>query len=249
MARRRRAPREPEEWEPREPEAEPGRRPPRCPSTPPHATAETQREAEAAVEETAETPDFAYTGDIPLGETWAMVFAKHRDSGLLDESNYDSVFDDLKSRFPADVDAFRASHWAVGWIDHVAVRMLDRRGCVTRAGVAALEWKGRLDDYPVADEEDYSRREYEATIENIKFEGGLTDKEAGEVHGWLTDNNPGAVESGAEDRGAYPSSEQIEEALVAMGLKEPEPVEAEEEEPEEPPRFDDPAQLRFRFPD
>ena len=57
----------------------------------------------------------------------------------------------------------------------------------------------QLDDYPILDEEDYSNREYEATLENIsdaawrvKHEYDLPDGWECDVYSWLSDNRPSA---------------------------------------------------------
>ena len=105
--------------------------------------------------------DFAYSGDLPLGETWAFTLARHRDSDTLAESNWHVIQRDMHERFPDDVEIVRCSHWAVGHVDHLAVRLMTEEGDLTDAGHAILEWKERLDDYPVADDEDFSEREIE----------------------------------------------------------------------------------------
>ena len=200
-----------------------------------------QAEAEQAVRETAGPTDFIYRGKVDLGRTWAITFSKSRDSGLRELSNYAAIKEDLEKRFPKDVSDERFSHFAVGWVDQLLVRMLDKKGKVTKAGIAALEWKDRLQDYPVADDEDYSRRQFEATIDNIKFEGGLDEDTAQKVYDWLWENNQRALED-TDDRGGYPSEDQIETALKALGL-----VGAEEgDEPSPSLRYmDPPEQLRF----
>src|SRR5687768_1841172 len=38
---------------------------------------------------------FAYSGGLPLGETWGTVATKHRDSELIYESNFDCIDRDL----------------------------------------------------------------------------------------------------------------------------------------------------------
>jgi hypothetical protein len=205
-------------------------------------TTDYQSEAEKAVKEAAElrfSKDFSYHGEADLGQTWAMTFSQNRDSGLMEQSNYAAVKEDLEKRFPRDVSDERFNHFAVGWVDHLLVRMLDKNGKVTKAGIAALEWKDRLDDYPVADDEDLSRRELEATFDNIKFEGGLDEDTTQKVYDWLSEHEPRALEN-RDDKGGYPSSEQIETALKALGLMELE----EGEEPPPPPRYVDPPEQR-----
>jgi len=200
-----------------------------------------QKQAEEAVKGAAGLKDFSYTGEVDLGRTWAMTFSVNRDSGLLEQSNYKTIKGDLEERFPKDVSDERFNHWAVGWVDHLLVRMLDKKGKVTKAGIAALEWQERLEGYPVADEEDYSRRELEATFENIKFEGGLDDETAQKVYDWLSEHESRELES-SDDQGAYPSGESIERAMKGLGLME---LEEDEEPPPPMPYVDPPEQMRL----
>lgn len=200
---------------------------------------ELQKRAEQSVKETANLRDFAYHGEVDLGKTWAITISVHRDSGLLDQSNYAVIKKDMEERFPNDVSDERFNHWAVGWVDHLLVRMLDGKGNVTPAGIAILEWQDRLSDYPVADESDYSERETEATIENIMSEGRIDRKMAEEVYGWLWDHNERALEN-RDDQGGYPSEEAIEAALEGLGY-----VWDEETEEWKEPEEENPSQLRL----
>jgi hypothetical protein len=84
----------------------------------------------------------------------------------------------------------------------------------------------RLDGYPVLDEADYSNREYEAAIENIedatwclKSTYDLHDGWEAQVYEWLSAHRLGAVEN-KDDRGAYPSERDLEDAINAMGYVE-----------------------------
>ena len=153
---------------------------------------------------------------------WAMTISKHRDSGLLDESNYEVISADMKKRFPDDVEDVRFSHWAVGWVDHLFVRIRDANGAFTPAFEAIVEWEQELADYPVADEEHYSDLEHETAVKNIYFEGreyvgtGIPEHWAYDVYWWLSNNNESAVYN-HDDRGAYPSDEEIRQALEALG--------------------------------
>ena len=115
--------------------------------------------------------NFGYFGDLPLGETWAFTISRHRDTDVLTESNYETIEKDMETRFPGDTETVHCGHWAVGWIDHLAVRMLEEDGSPTAAATAILEWKEKLEDYPVADDEDYSRREWEEWTEYLTNEG------------------------------------------------------------------------------
>jgi hypothetical protein len=90
---------------------------------------------------------------------WAATVSRHRDSDPLAVSNYVVIYQDMIQRFPEDVEDHRFSHFAVGWIDHLFVRIYDANGEFTPAFDAIIEWEQRLSDYPVADEEHFSETE------------------------------------------------------------------------------------------
>lgn len=52
-----------------------------------------QAEAEDAVKRTANIPDFGYSGDLPLGETWAFTITANR--SLI---NHDGLPNDITVR-------------------------------------------------------------------------------------------------------------------------------------------------------
>ena len=88
-----------------------------------------------------------------------------------------------------------------------------------------MDLVGRLNDYPVLDEEDYSRREYEATLENldsaavgISHRYELPEGWQGEVFDWFWEHDQRAVEN-RDDLGGYPSDAQLESAFVALGYR------------------------------
>jgi hypothetical protein len=64
-----------------------------------------------------------------------------------------------------DVKPEHHGHWAVGWVDGYAVRVL-RDGRPTRAAQVLFEIAQRLDNYPVLNEFDYAEREREEEIAN-----------------------------------------------------------------------------------
>lgn len=146
-----------------------------------------QEDAEQAVKDTHAAifnRDSYYSGELPLGTTWAIVASVNRDSDILEQSNYETIKADLESHYGDEVAEERFNHWAVGWVDYLVVHMLNDVGVVTPVGRAALDWKYKLDDYPVADEEDFSRREYEATVEYLTSEVGPDRAER--VFSWLS---------------------------------------------------------------
>jgi hypothetical protein len=176
--------------------------------------------------------------DPEVHEGRFIFYTSNRGSGLCDLSNERAIKEFLdpfmfveSEDVEPDVIEFGASHWAVGYVDGFSLRVF-KQGTTepTEAFKCLCEIAERLADYPLLDEEDHSRREYEATLENIGNEGRrLFDKDAPEgwevhVFRWLWNNNQGAIEN-TDDQGGYPSEDNIKEALIALLL-----IEADEEE-------------------
>ncbi len=164
--------------------------------------------------------------ELDDAENWAIIYTHHRDSTLLDQSNA-SVIDKTLEPFlnGDDVLAEHHSHWAVGWIDGYSIRVF-RDGEITSAFRKYHELAVRLADYPVLDEEDYSERETEATLENLtdaawrlRSDYELPDDWETKVYAWLSDHDPSAVEN-TDDQGGYPSEEQLRMAFDALGYRE-----------------------------
>jgi hypothetical protein len=112
----------------------------------------------------------------------------------------------------------------VGWIDGHSIRVYRNRQ-ITEAFRKYHELAQRLDEYPVLNGEDYSRRKYEATIANfaeaafrLKHEYDLPEGWQGEVYDWCADHEPGAVEN-KDDQGGYPSEPQLKAAFEALGYE------------------------------
>jgi len=107
--------------------------------------------------------------EIDDAENWAILYTHHRDSDLLDQSNA-SIIEEALERFTEGDDpavVFEShSHWLVGHIDGFSIRVY-RNGEITEAYRTYRDLQERLADYPVLDEEDYGKREFEATLENI----------------------------------------------------------------------------------
>lgn len=86
-----------------------------------------------------------------------------RDSGTVDRSNWDSQWDTL-APLSADVPEddtcspciVRESHWAVGWIEWVAIHETNEAALREADSIASS-----LDNYPVLDEEAHSNLEWE----------------------------------------------------------------------------------------
>lgn len=177
--------------------------------------------------------DFGYFGGDPaMFDTWSLgPVIRHRDSGLLDQSNAEALEAHLKSDASLDADwrISGCSHWAVGWVDHLSFRVVeDDRATPTRIARVLKAWFDALDDYPVADEDDYSKREYEALLENFERAldwSNLTLNAKGQEIDWVSAFMDWAGETGHEccienidDQGAYPCDGHLEEGLRTLGL-------------------------------
>ena len=155
----------------------------------PEGHAEIQNWAEAKVRGTSQMQNYAYWGDVPIGQTWGFIGrGRHRDSGSLDNSNFEVIYEDLKKRFPNDVTIIRSSHWAVGWSEGIAVHLLDDNGVATKAAAAAMEWEEKLEDYPVADDDHFSERERQDSVDTIKGVLGVDDSMAGLLYESVSQN-------------------------------------------------------------
>jgi hypothetical protein len=101
--------------------------------------------------------------DSYAGEVWPDYFVflgRHRDSDVLTNCNFDVSLEHL-AKLPAFEDehsrtAIRESHWAVGWVEWIAIHADD-----TDALKAADEMAAHLADYPVLNEEAFSNAEQE----------------------------------------------------------------------------------------
>ncbi len=104
--------------------------------------------------------------DCYMGAVWpdyyGAGFGQSRDSDCLEESNFAVVRARLDKlpRWEGEIESrfvVRESHWAVGWVEWIAIHESD---------TAALELcdglKEAAESYPVLDEEDFSNREMEA---------------------------------------------------------------------------------------
>ncbi len=158
---------------------------------------------------------------------WAVIYTHNRDSGLLDQSNgaaIEKALEPFAEGDDPDVVFESHNHWAVGHVDGFSMRVF-RNGDITKAFETYHELAQRMADYPILDESDYSERELEATLDNIKdaawrikhdFE--LPDDWESEVYGWLSDHLCGEIES-RDDQGGYPSESALLEAFDALNFK------------------------------
>jgi hypothetical protein len=165
--------------------------------------------------------------EITDPENWAIIYTPNRDSGLLDQSNAEQIAEALEpftGGDDPDVVFESHDHWAVGHVDGFSIRVY-RDGVITDAFRTYHDLAERLADYPILDEEDYSRRELEATLENIpdaawrlKHEYDLPDGWEGDVYSWLSDHRQRAIEN-RDDHGGYPEEDDLRDAFDALGYE------------------------------
>lgn len=99
--------------------------------------------------------------------------SRHRDSDILTESNWKAQWKDL-SPLRADVDSddiqspkiVLESHWAVGWVEWVAIHESN-----SEALRVADELAASLESYPVLDDESHSRMELDLYAKSWKTYG------------------------------------------------------------------------------
>mgnify|MGYP002634866344 CR=1 FL=1 len=189
---------------------------------------------DAAKQVTGNWQDFEsfvwFRSDIPDAGNWSIIYHSHRDSGLLDQSNasvIETTLEPFTDGDDPDVVMESHNHSAVGHIDGFSIRVF-REGEITDAFRKYYELAEAMDAYPILNEEDYSRREYEATTENLddcvwrlKDEYELQEGWENEVYSWFSDNDCGEIEN-TDDQGGYPSEESLRTAFDALGFQQTE---------------------------
>ncbi len=164
--------------------------------------------------------------ELEDADKWAIVYTSGRDSGLLAQSNHDEIAKRLEPFTEGDdpdVVAESHSHWAVGYVDGYSIRVFGKDGSITDAFLEYARIQNQRADYPVLNEEDYSQREYDATLENYRSEMWGIEKELpegweSEVFSWFCDNGHDRFTENRDDQGGWAQREKIIEALQGVGL-------------------------------
>ena len=99
-------------------------------------------------------------------EGWLVFLGRNRDSDCLVNSNFDTALSRVRAVMSKDsvpgeddcatVQVVSENHWLCGWVEWVAIHPSD-----TAAVAEAEAIESELENYPVLDEEDFSRREDE----------------------------------------------------------------------------------------
>ena len=98
-----------------------------------------------------------------FGETWPDYYSagvgQSRDSDCLEQSNFAVMLERLGGESETVI-VVRESHWAVGWVEWIAIHEGDQR-----ALQIADELQAKLQSYPVLDEDDFCQRGNDAAGE------------------------------------------------------------------------------------
>jgi hypothetical protein len=98
-----------------------------------------------------------------FGDTWPDYYSagvgQSRDSDCLEQSNFAVMLERLGGESET-VMVVRESHWAVGWVEWIAIHESD-----AAALAIADAQQERLQNYPVLDEDDFCQRENDAANE------------------------------------------------------------------------------------
>jgi pentatricopeptide repeat protein len=175
--------------------------------------------------------NFGWWGKPPDAERWAIFVISNRDSGLLELSNANVIAKALtrfdQGEYPT-VMFQDHNHWALGYVRNACIRVFTKKGRVTKAFKVWCDLQDRLENYPILDETDYSNREYDAALSNIREQGrrhvvdGAPEYWPSLVYEWLSNNGHDRELENRDDQGAYPDEDVVKEALAVLSLLIPE---------------------------
>jgi hypothetical protein len=126
-------------------------------------------------------PDYGYYGDADLFGSWGLTVKQSRDSDAMDRSNYRCVLRDLRAYVeshgcdPDDyIEDMHFGHWACGWVDEIAVRVLvDEDGLAEPGNITgAFRWIASValdlaEQHPIYDDSDHSDLEWDDALEIV----------------------------------------------------------------------------------
>lgn len=124
------------------------------------------------------------------GEVWPDYYSssvgQSRDSSCLERSNFTCMLEALGGETET-VRVIREGHWAVGWVEWIAIHESDHGALAIADDIA-----GSLEDYPVVDEDHWSELEFN---EMLDFWAGMSTRERADYimaevkrYHWLTPN-------------------------------------------------------------
>jgi len=98
-------------------------------------------------------PEYYFGASWP--EYYSAGVSQHRDSDTLERSNFAVMLEELGGESET-VKVVRESHWAVGWIEWIAIHESDSKALAIADNLAA-----DLESYPVLDDDHLSKLEAE----------------------------------------------------------------------------------------
>ncbi len=187
--------------------------------------------------------DFSWHEQPEDADNWFIFYTSSRDTDdaaeLANAESWEEILQSYTEGDDPDVISQRHSHWASGYIDGYAVRVVGADGEPTEAAEEVENTFGRLEDYPVLDEEKWSRIETEQSLEYIDVlttSSWLNDDAPSDwvdgVYRWFSENNPEALESTGPGEFDMEESD-IRAALLDLGWMDTDELSPEEEEADE----------------
>lgn len=82
-----------------------------------------------------------------------IFLRRFRDSDIVEQSNFPIGLDMIGGESETVI-ITRATHWAVGWVEHIMIHESDQTAIDKAEDILV-----RLEDYPILDDEDFSARE------------------------------------------------------------------------------------------
>ena len=163
--------------------------------------------------------------DLPDAANWMIFYTSSPQSGLIELSNQKVMTDQLAIYAEGDDSDLvfeNHSHWVVNSLTGFSLRVFRSDGTTTTAFEAFCRIQEALDGYPILDEQEYSNREYEATLDNYRGEmwrlsGELSDGWEGEVYDWFSNHGHDNFTENLDDRGGWAPREVIINALRHLG--------------------------------
>ena len=92
--------------------------------------------------------------------SWLVVVGQHRDSDVLERSNFQVAQERLEKVNPDCYTIESENHWAVGWVEHLLV---DPTNAAAIQEAEAM--REAIEKYPILDEDHFSNLEYEEAAE------------------------------------------------------------------------------------
>lgn len=156
-------------------------------------------------------------------DQWGIWYTNNVSAGLIEESNQAQIEATFKAHHSdTENEMWRIEghkHDVCGWLDCISVRVYGDDGAISPEFMTLCDIRNRLEAYPILNEDDYSQREYDATLANIESElrlaGIETNVQPADIFSWLWEHHQSSVES-RDDRGGYPDGEAIQEAVDAL---------------------------------